>query len=154
MFIYLEWLCLVWNSSDVSISISDRRIDDTRISLVDISNNFPNFPARKLAQVTGKVISMCPVMGNVTSVMTRYLHWAIENRVKWDLKLTLECPDCVFNELRFWLNNIKRFNRKYLAGYSFPHVLVYSDVSKVAAGAYSIDINSNIFHQMWTLQES
>ncbi|CAC5402361.1 unnamed protein product [Mytilus coruscus] len=93
-------------------------------------------------------------MGNITSLMTRYLHWAIENRVKWDLKLILECPDCVFNELTFWLNNIKRLNRKHLAGYSFPHVLVYSDASNVAAGAYSIDIGSNIFHQMWTLQES
>ncbi|CAC5389809.1 unnamed protein product [Mytilus coruscus] len=102
----LEWLGLVWDSSDFSISISDRRIDNTLTSLVDILNNFPNFTARKLAQVTGKVISMSPVMGNITSLMTRYLHWAIENRVKWDLKLILECPDCVFNELTFWLNNI------------------------------------------------
>lgn len=142
----LKWLGLVWDSSDFSISISDRRIT----SLVDILNNFPNFTARKLAQVTGKVISMCPVMGNITRLMTRYLHWAIDNRVKWDLKLILECPDCIFNELTFWLNNIKRMNRKHLAGYSFPHVLVYSDASNVAAGAYSIDIDSNIFHQMWT----
>ncbi|CAC5375034.1 unnamed protein product [Mytilus coruscus] len=150
----LEWLGLVWDSTDFSISISDRRIDNTITSLVDILNNFPNFTARKLAQVTGKVISMCPVMGNITSLMTRYLHWAIEHRVKWDLKLILECPDCVFNELTFWLNNIKRLNRKHLAGYSFPHALVYSDASNVAASAYSIDIDSNIFHQMWTLQES
>ncbi|XP_071148392.1 uncharacterized protein [Mytilus edulis] len=150
----LEWLGLVWNSSEFSISISDRRIKNTLTSLVDVLNNFPNFTARKLAQVTGKVISMCPVMGNITSLMTRYLHWAIENRVKWDLKLILECPDCVFNELTFWLNNIQRLNRKHLAGYSFPHVVVYSDASNVAAGAYSIDIDSNIFHQMWTLQES
>ncbi|CAC5364215.1 unnamed protein product [Mytilus coruscus] len=110
--------------------------------------------ARKLAQVTGEVISMCPVMGSITRLMTRYLHWAIENRVKWDLKLTLECPDCVFNELGFWLNNIQRLNKKHLSGYSFPHVLVYSDASNIAAGAYSIDTDSNIFHQMWTLQES
>ncbi|CAC5409729.1 unnamed protein product [Mytilus coruscus] len=150
----LEWLGLVWDSSDFSISISDRRIDNTLTSLVDISNNFPNFTARKLAQVTGKVISMCPVMGNITSLMTRYLHWAIENRLKWDLKLILEYPDCVFNELTFWLNNIKRLNIKHLAGYSFPHVHVYFDASNKAAGAYSIDIDSNIFHQMWTLQES
>ncbi|CAC5424555.1 unnamed protein product [Mytilus coruscus] len=40
------------------------------------------------------------------------------------------------------------------AGYSFPHMLVYSDASNVAAGAYSKDIDSNIFHQMWDLQES
>ncbi|VDI24503.1 Hypothetical predicted protein [Mytilus galloprovincialis] len=150
----LEWLGLVWNSSDFSISISDRRIENTLTSLVDVLNNFPNFTARKLAQVTGKVISMCPVMGNITNLMTRYLHWAIENRVKWDLKLILQCPDCVFNELSFWLNNILRLNRKHLAGYSFPHVVVYSDASNVAAGAYSIGIDSNIFHQMWTLQES
>ncbi|XP_063442628.1 uncharacterized protein LOC134722924 [Mytilus trossulus] len=150
----LEWLGLVWNSSDFSISISDRRIENTLASLVDVLNNFPYFTARKLAQVTGKVISMCPVMGNITSLMTRYLHWAIESRVKWDLNLKLECPDCVFNELTFWLNNILRLNRKHLAGYSFPHVVVYSDASNVAAGAYSIDIDSNIFHQMWTLQES
>ncbi|CAC5364906.1 unnamed protein product [Mytilus coruscus] len=50
----LEWLGLVWDSSDFSISISDRRIDNTVTSLVDILNNFPNFTARKLAQITGK----------------------------------------------------------------------------------------------------
>ncbi|VDI41678.1 Hypothetical predicted protein [Mytilus galloprovincialis] len=141
----LEWLGLVWNSSDFSISISDRRIENTITSLVAVLNDFPNFTARTLSQSWVTCI---------TSSMTRYLHWAIENRVKVDLKLILECPDCVFDELSFWLNNILRLNRKHLAGHSFPHVVVYSDASNVAAGANSIGIDSNIFHQMWTLQES
>ncbi|CAC5391543.1 unnamed protein product [Mytilus coruscus] len=51
----LEWLGLVCDSSDFSISISERRIDNTLTSLFDILNNFPNFTARKLAQVTGKM---------------------------------------------------------------------------------------------------
>jgi hypothetical protein len=59
-----------------------------KFSLTDLLNVFPNLTARQLARVTGKIISMSPVMGNITS-----LYMAIEKRKRWDLFLELEFPD-------------------------------------------------------------
>jgi hypothetical protein len=67
-----------------------------KFSLTDLLNVFPNLTARQLARVTGKIISMSPVMGNITS-----LYMAIEKRKRWDLFLELEFPDFVGSELNF-----------------------------------------------------
>jgi hypothetical protein len=40
-------------------------------------------------------------------------------------------------------------NRKSLVKYSLPRVLVYSDASNIAAGAYTVGVDENIFHRMW-----
>lgn len=90
---------------------------------------------------------MSPVMGNITSLMTRHLY--IEKRKRWDLFLELEFTDFVGSELNFWLQNILKLNRKSLVKYSLPHVLVYSDASNIAAGAYTVGVDENIFHRMW-----
>lgn len=149
----IEWLGLIWNSLDFSISIPDRRLQDAKSSLTDLLNVFPNFTARQLARVTGKIISMSPVMGNITSLMTRHLYMAIEKRKRWDLFLELEFPDFVGSELNFWLQNILKLKSKSLVKYSLPHVLVYSDASNIAAGAYSVGVDENIFHRMWSSDE-
>ena len=149
----LEWSVLLCDSSRFVISVPDRRIDNTILSLTDIKNNFPRFTARTLARVRGKIMSMSPVMGNRTCLMTRDMYTAIENRVKWDLNLPLEFSDRVNNEIVFWLNNIKQLNVKHFAVYSIPRVLVYSDASNVAAGAFSVGVDEQVFHQMWSPQE-
>jgi len=153
----LEWLGLLWNSLKFTLSIPKRRIDNAINSINMIISNFPVFTARSLARATGKILSMSPIMGNITSLMTRYLYKEIEGRIRWDLNLQLEFPDLVHKELLFWSNNIANLNEKIIAGYSLPHVLVFSDASNVSAGGYfvrnSVGANENIFHQMWTSEE-
>lgn len=48
---FLEWLGLIWNSSEFTITVPDRRINDTISLLTEILSIFPKFTARKLAQV-------------------------------------------------------------------------------------------------------
>lgn len=43
-------------------------------SAIDILSKFPFFTARNLAQVTSNIMSMSPVMGNITCLMTRYMY--------------------------------------------------------------------------------
>lgn len=38
--------------------------------------------------------------------------------------------------------------------YSKSSVMIYSDASSLAAGAFSVEVESKIFHKMWTLEES
>jgi hypothetical protein len=74
----LEWLGIVWNSLDYSLSIPDGRIVDLVDVLKYVLSKLPFITAQLLAQVTGRIISMSPVIGNVTRLMTRYCYMTIE----------------------------------------------------------------------------
>lgn len=145
----LEWLGILWNSNAFSISIPDRRVNDLLQSINHLINIFPAFSARLLAQVTGKIISLSPVFGNLTRLMTRYCYMCIEQRFTWDKSLLIKYPDEVKRELEFWKNNVEKMNSKFLSPYSPSQTLVYSDASDVACGAYTVEIGSKVFHKMW-----
>ena len=150
----LEWLGIIWNSSDFSLSIPNRRIDELLSTLQHILEIFPKITVRLLAQVVGRVISMIPVIGNVGRIMSKYCYMAIETRLAWDKPLLLSNPNFVLSELTFWLNNIHSLNCRRSSVYSKSSVIVYSDASNYAAGAYSVELENKIFHKMWTAFES
>jgi len=77
----LEWLGITWDSKWFPFKNPERRISALLISIEHILIIFPNFIARTLAQVTGKIISLSPVLGNVTRLMTRYCYMVIETRI-------------------------------------------------------------------------
>ena len=145
----LEWLGIRWDSNEFSLSIPDRRINDLLHSIDQLVECFPLFSARQLAQVTGKIISLSPVFGNLTRLMTRYSYMCIETRSCWDNILIILYPNEVLRELIFWRNNVKSLNCKYLSSYSPSSVFIYSDASNVACGAYTVEIQSKVFHKMW-----
>lgn len=146
----LEWLGLVWDSRLYSLSIPDRRIADTNDSIKFLIDRFPKFTARDLSRAAGKIISMSPVVGNVTSLMTRHIYLAIESRIHWDRFISLLFPDAVKSELQFWLQNLRNLNQKRLIQDSLPVTFVFSDASDIAAGAYTVEVNEKIFHKTWS----
>ncbi|XP_063442680.1 uncharacterized protein LOC134722976 [Mytilus trossulus] len=150
----LEWLGIVWNASEFSLVIPDRRVNDLRVSLVSVIGRFPNITARTLAQVVGQIISMAPVIGNVARIMTKFCYMAIECRTEWDKWLLFPCPYKVLSELHFWLKNIHSLNIKLLGHYSKSHVVIYSDASGKGAGAYSVELDKKIFHETWDFSEA
>jgi hypothetical protein len=81
--------------------------------------------------------------------MARYNYMCIESRITWDSILNTTFPDLLYDEFLFWLENIIKINFKKLYFYSKSTAIVFSDASNVARGAYTIDIDHNIFHQMW-----
>ena len=52
------------------------------------------------------------------------------------------------------MSNIFVSNKKNLCGVTETHVIVYSDASNVAAGAYTIELNQKVFHSMWKKHEA
>jgi len=110
---------------------------------------FPLFTARQLAQVTGKVISISPVVGNLTRLMSRYCYLTIESRSYWDENLDILYPQEVLRELKFWVENVHAVNRKVLASYCPSSVIMYSDASNLACGAYCVEVQNKVFHRMW-----
>ena len=80
----LVWLGLNWDLVSGSISISDRRISNF-IALVDkFLQSAPYVTARDCASIAGHVMSMSPVLGNLTRLKTRFLYKVIESRPSWD----------------------------------------------------------------------
>ena len=61
--------------------------------------------------------------------------------------------DKVSTELRFWENNISKLNSRQLGVYSKSSVVIYSDASNVASGAYTVEVESKRFHKMWFVNE-
>lgn len=150
----LEWLGLIWNSRDFTLSIPDRRVSDLLDVITDLTNCLPNVTARKLAKFTGSVISMSPVLGNVTRLMTRYLYFLIESRVHWDFHFKIDQHNPCLRELFFWKKNIFSLNFKRLTDYKLPSVIIYSDASSVACGAHIVHFQDFDFHYEWTGFES
>jgi hypothetical protein len=46
-----------------------------------------------------------------------------------------------------------KLNKKRLLNASLPNVVVYSDASNVAAGAYTVELKEKIFHCNWSEYE-
>ena len=69
----IVWLGLIWNSLNHSIQVPSQRLVDLITCINRVMDSLPFVSARILAGVTGRVISMSPVIGNVTRLMTRNL---------------------------------------------------------------------------------
>ena len=91
----IEWLGLVWNSDDFSISVSDKRIQSTKEAILNVLENFPRVSARQLAQITGRIVSLLPVVGNVARLMTKFSLIEIEKRISWDAFLRFSYKEFV-----------------------------------------------------------
>ena len=133
--------------------IPNRRIDDLSLCIKKLIYKFPFFTARQLAHVTGKVISLSPVIGNLTRLMTRYCYLTIESRTSWDKLLLILHSHEVLRELKFWLDNVHKVNKKVLAFYCLSSVIIYSDASNVAYRAYCVEVQNKGFHKMWKENE-
>ncbi|XP_013410234.1 uncharacterized protein LOC106173608 [Lingula anatina] len=120
---------------------------------MDIMENISNTSARSLARITGKIISLYIVFGDVTRLMTRNMHQVINDRRNWDGIEDLKDKSDLRNELKFWLSNIDRLNRRVMFVEDVPKILGFSDASEHACGGYLIRCNSEICHKMWSDSE-
>ena len=149
----LEWLGLCWNSAEFILYIPERRISDTEITIDRVISLLPHLPVRRLASLTGKIISLFPVMGNIVRLMTRRCHVAIESRSSWDRDLNVSVIDSIIPELTFWRQNLRSYNSRHMKSYCKKNVVIYSDASNVAGAAYTLGFNGMIFHYMWSSSE-
>ena len=74
-----EWLGLSVNTQECFICLPKRRITSLFNLVESIFSSFPSVTPRSLASVTGKIISMTPVVGNVSRLITRALYNAINS---------------------------------------------------------------------------
>ena len=75
----LTWLGTSINLNEGHLFITEKRVSTVLNEIQSVLNR-PRLTARKLAGITGKIISMSLVLGNITSLMLRYSHMSIINR--------------------------------------------------------------------------
>ena len=145
----LEWLGIVWNLSSNHISIPDRRIASLENSLVSIKSQFPLVTPRKIASVTGKIVSLAPVVGNILFLMSKCLQSFVNfHDGDWDFALDFASyqyfTECV-KEIDFWIKNCRSLNRRAFVKYSIPATIAYSDASAASCGGCILQVDSEEF---------
>jgi hypothetical protein len=121
----MELLGIIWNSHNFTLSIPERRVNDMLSSLNCVFETFPRITARTLAQIAGMIISMSPVIDNVSRLMTRYCYMAIVKRFSWDNLLVFDDVKEIESELCFWQSNINAINCKILSTYDKSSIIIY-----------------------------
>ena len=108
-------------------------------------------PAKQLASLIGKIMSMSPALGSVTRLMTHSLYAALDSRIGWCHKLLL--PDEALQEIEFWHSEIANFNGKHI--WPKPSVVrvVYSDASSTGYGGYVVEHGNLIANGQWSLED-
>ena len=82
--------------------------------------------ARKLASVTGRIVSKFFIMGDVCKLMTKAMHRLIECRKGWNSQVSVDFE--VHTELKFWREHIHSLNsRPMWRMQCLPSRFVYSD---------------------------
>lgn len=100
---------------------------------------------KRLASVVGKIISLSAGCGNVTQIMTRYLHFIVNSRDSWHSIVFIQ--DQVKRELLFWRDNLRSLNSVSFWSSPFvPSKVVFSDASSTGCAAY-IQSSSLLFHR-------
>ena len=98
----LDWLGMRWDAYNGKIHIVHRRIQDIHLCLESLRRSLPWTTPRKVAALTGKIISTIPVVGNIAQLKTRYMYHEILERIKWDKVFRIDDGSRLVEELFFW----------------------------------------------------
>ena len=129
----ITWLGIVWDGLQGNISITECRIDKA-LHHTDNALQEPRLSATRLASIVGNIISMSPVLGNLSRIMTRHCQMSVAAAQDWDSIFLLD-RYCV-EELEFWKNNLRSVNTRSVSDLSFPFTSIYSDASNVACAGH------------------
>ena len=106
---------------------------------------------KTIASIVGQIISMTSSCGNVSQVMTIYLHLIINSRHSWNSFVFVQ--DQGKQELHFWRDNLKTLNGVLFWPTPFvPSKVLFSDISISDCGAF-VQGSSLVSHRNWSTEE-
>ena len=146
-----EWLGLLLDTHAGELRIPTRRIESLLTNIENIFQSYLYSTPRILASVTAKIISMSPVLGNVTRLMSRHTYYAIESRLTWDEVINVNDPDLLC-ELKFWVENVFRLNCRKIFTSGIPEIISFSDDSDTGCRS-TLSVGNQICHMTWNTLE-
>ena len=148
----LEWLGFVWNLTNCTLSVPERKLFDLQELISIVLQNCCKIRARNLAKVCDKIIAMSPALGHVTQIMTRCMFSVLNEKSHWNQILNIaHKQDCV-SELLFWKSNILKLEPQFLLQKSSSYNL-YTDASNSAAARF-IENFDLFMHKPWLPSEA
>ena len=146
----LDWVGFLWNTVDGSMKVREKRVIKLKDTLSKITLAV-TLSTRKLAGVVGQIISMQPVIGDMTRLKTRNSLIAIAGASSWDELIPLSQK--IHDEFAFWKENVDRLNILHCFLEHAPIVfeLIESDASNTGCG--SILNKSHIAAKMFNSSE-
>ncbi|MCP3661440.1 MAG: hypothetical protein GY696_02925 [Gammaproteobacteria bacterium] len=155
----LEWLGVLFDLKNFSISIPVRRVSRCLDSISLFSERRASASARQISRVCGQLIAMKIVLGPLVQLKTRRLYEFIIKAANWDSLSRLESPQK--EELRFWRDSLHTMNHRGLFLHSKseilrPHdFLLATDASATGAGGLlSVGIFSDMASTLWSSEEA
>ena len=104
-------------------------------------------PAKMLASITGRIISMGLALGPISRLRTRAMYYLLNTRLSWSDNLIIS--DEVREEFLFWRNCIDSFNGQGLWRSPSAVRVVYSDASGTGYAGYTVEHGCHIAHGHW-----
>ena len=143
----MEWLGFNIDLAKGEFSVPAHKLEAFR-SLLHAVAEVPTVPARRLASVVGKIMSMSLALGPVTRLMTRNLYFVLNQRFAWcqNLRLTPEASQ----ELTFWMEEISKFNGRNIWPKPSAVRMVYSDASDSGYGGYVVEHGNLVTNGQWS----
>jgi hypothetical protein len=147
----IDWLGMIWDAKQGAIAVINRRVQNTLSCIEAVLQALPKVTARSLASLAGKIISLYPVVGPISQMKSRFIHYEIVKQWHWDKMFKIPSDSGIIDEIFFWKNNIVSLNNRLLFEYSLPQIVMHTDASGVGCGAQCGVLR---FSQTWETQES
>ncbi|CAB3985255.1 Integrase recombinase xerD-like [Paramuricea clavata] len=142
---YLVGVKPEWGTGTISVTI--KRIEKVDKALQNLVSH-PKTSARKLSSAVGMIISIVPVMGSLTRIMTHHCQKLIACSPSWDSLFDLD-RYCIL-ELEFWQSNLKTVNCRSFTPKPAATKTFFSDASQLAiASATHSGDGKLIAHRMF-----
>ena len=137
---------LTWLGFEIDLGLGQLTVPDSKLAcLCELLQSLLGktfVPAKVLAGVVGRIISMSLALGPVTRLMTCSLYTILNSRGSWCMLLQLS--DEAKQELEFWLAQVKQLNGQNLWPKPSAVRVVYSDASDTGYGGYTVEHGGRI----------
>ena len=147
----LEWLGFKVDLSVGEFSVPSPKIDALKRKLLE-TQKMKCVPARQLASLIGKIMSMSLALGPVARLMTCNLYAVLNCRLAWCHKLT--SSDEASQKIDFWLREITNYNGLHIWPKPSAVRVAYSDASATGYGGYIVEHGNLVVNSEWSADEA
>ena len=147
---HIEWFGMIWNTQDGTLKVLERRIEKINRTISEIQA-LNHITIRKLHSFVGQIISLSPVCGSITRLMSRHCQIEIANASDEDdiICLNEHCK----RDIKFWKDNVHLLNVRHVFANQTVSKIVCCDASSTGSGAIICN-DIHTAHKLWTEAES
>ena len=145
-----DWLGMTWDTSSGTLKVFQRRVDKICQSIDEIQRMETN-RIRQLHSFVGQIISLGPVCGNISRLMTRHCQIEIARADHEDKVICLD--EFCKNEINLWKVNVSILNVRHIFSAENVNHISCCDVSSIGTGAIICN-DVHTAHKQWTEMEA